>query len=143
MSILILTISPAVLPLSHGIAPFAHTKAKKQLAHHSHSINTTRLNRRLIMRGTLSSSRGMFVAKLVIFTDTFNVSNKRLFFYQKLRHSQGKWIPKCCLNPFQESDLRLLGPRVRQQVHPRSINTQDNVPLALYCAVSLAIHWYH
>ena len=95
------------------------------------------------MRGTLSSPRGTFdvVAKLGTSTDTTDALKKELSFYEKLRHLQGEYIPKCFGYFFSPSDPQAFSCLVLEYSgRPiRSIyDTQGDIPLPLRCSLSLA-----
>jgi len=101
-----------------------------------------------IMHGTLSSPWGTFdvVAKLGTSTNTIKALQKELSFYQKLHHLQGECIPKCFGYFFSPSEDQTFGCLVLEYSGKpiRSIyDTQGDVPLALRCTFSHAIHWCH
>jgi hypothetical protein len=100
------------------------------------------------MRGTLSSPRGTFdvVAKLGTSTDIIDALKKELSFYEKLRHLQGEYIPKCFGYFFSPSDAQAFGCLVLGYSGKpiRSIyDTQGDIPLNMRVTIVDAMKRIH
>ena len=97
------------------------------------------------MRGIPSSSRGTLdvVAQLGTSAGTINALKKELSFYQQLRRLQGECIPKCFGYFFSVFEDQAFGCLVLEDSSKpicSIYDTQEDVPLALRCAFSLANH---